>query len=73
MSNKLYVGFTKKIKLPKAGFLLIDDDAPRLTQARIFDPTKHCFNPLEGMDYKKARQLADVLYTIAPKARTRSR
>jgi hypothetical protein len=51
--NELHVGFTKKIKLPKPGFLLIDDAVPRFPQARIFDPSKHCFNPLKGIDYRK--------------------
>jgi hypothetical protein len=32
----------------------------------LFDPKKHSFNPLAGIDYKKARQIADVLYTISP-------
>jgi hypothetical protein len=63
--NKLYVGFLKQVETPKTG-LFIDDKVPRIPLAKIFDPKKHSFNPLAGMDYKKARAIADVLYTIAP-------
>lgn len=63
--NKLYVGFAKEVKPPKAG-LFIDDKVPKIPLAKVFDPKKHSFNPLAGIDYKKARAIADVLYTIAP-------
>jgi hypothetical protein len=66
MENKLYVGFTKNVALPKGGCLMIDDEVPALKRARVFDVSKHCFNPLKGLDYKRARQIADVLYTISP-------
>jgi hypothetical protein len=66
MQNRLHVGFHKDIELPKGGFLLIADEVPDVKRARIFDPFKHAFNPLEGIDYKKARQLADILYTVSP-------
>jgi hypothetical protein len=26
-----------------------------------------CFDPLNGIDYKKAREIAEVLYTVAPR------
>lgn len=64
--NQLHVGFTKKIELPKSGCLFIHDEVPDVPRARIFDPLKHCFNPLKDIDYKKARELADLLYTISP-------
>jgi hypothetical protein len=67
--NQLYVGFTKIVDLPKGGFLLIDDEVPKLPQwrrARTFDPAKHSFNPLKNIGYKKARQIADLFYTISP-------
>jgi hypothetical protein len=63
--NKLYVGFSKEVKPPKAG-LFIDDKVPKVPLAKIFDPKKHSFNPLHNIDYKKARTIADVLYTISP-------
>jgi hypothetical protein len=59
MMNKLYVGFTRTTDLPKGGFLFIDDDVPAMPgwrRPRLFDPHKHCFNPLKDMDYKKARE-----------------
>lgn len=63
--NKLLVGFKKQIEKPKAG-LFIDDNPPKIPLAKVFDPAIHSFNPLAGMDYKKARAIADVLYTIVP-------
>jgi hypothetical protein len=63
--NKLYVGFTKEVRPSKTG-LFIDDKVPKIPLAKVFDPKKHSFNPLAGIDYKKARQIADVLYTISP-------
>ena len=45
---------------------MIADKVPDVPRARVFDPHKHCFNPLKDIDYKKAREIADVLYTIAP-------
>jgi hypothetical protein len=64
--NRLYIGFSKQIELPKRGFLYIDDEVPDVPRSRIFDPHFNSFNPLKGIDYKKARELADVLYTVYP-------
>lgn len=63
--NRLYIGFSKEVKPPKTG-LFIDDKVPKIPLTKVFDPKKHSFNPLAGLDYKKARAIADVLYTIAP-------
>lgn len=64
--NKLHVGFSKSVELPKGSFLFIDDEVPKHPKAKVFDPLKHGFNPLRQMDKKKARELADVLYTVSP-------
>lgn len=64
--NRLYVGFSKEIELPKGSFLFIGDEIPEHPKAKVFDPLEHSFNPLRGIDRKKARELADVLYTISP-------
>lgn len=64
--NKLFVGFSKEVELPKGGYLFISDDVPELPRARVFDPTKHSFNPLSNISYKKAREIADILYTVSP-------
>lgn len=64
--NSLYVGFSREVELPRGGFLLIDDKVPDVPRARVFDPSTHCFNPLEGIDYKKARMMAEALYAIYP-------
>jgi hypothetical protein len=63
--NKLYLGLNKTVPPPTRG-LFIHDDVPDIPRARIFDPAKHSFNPLKGIDYRKARALADVLYTAYP-------
>jgi len=65
MKNKLYFGLKKKIDWPKGSFLCIDDEANH-PKAKVFDPLKHSFNPLKDITYKKAREIANVLYTISP-------
>lgn len=64
--NKLQVGFSKEIELPKGGCLLIADEMPDVLRSRVFDPSKHSFNPLQHLDYRKAREIADILYTASP-------
>jgi hypothetical protein len=32
----------------------------------VFDPMKHSFNPLKGIEYERARELAELFYTIFP-------
>ena len=66
MTNKLYIGFAKNVELPKGGCLLIADEIPEIARARIFDPAQHSFNPLKNLDYRKAREIADILYTASP-------
>jgi hypothetical protein len=75
MTNKLYVGFTKTVKVPEmrlSGYslrrrgLLIDDEVRQIPRAKIFDPLKHSFNPVAHLGYKEAREIADVLYTVSP-------
>ena len=65
--NKLYVGLSNEVELPANGFLFIDDEIPNIPdwkRPKIFDPLKHGFNPLKDIDYRKAREIADVLYTV---------
>jgi hypothetical protein len=64
--NKLFVGLSKHVELPKGSFLFIDDEVPAHPKAKVFDPLKHSFNPLRNLDKKRARELADVLYTVSP-------
>jgi hypothetical protein len=63
--NKLWVGFSKTVEPPKGGYLLIDDEVRDIPRSRVFDPMKHCFNPLKDIDYKRARELAELFYTIS--------
>lgn len=65
--NKLYVGFSKEMELPTTGgFLFIGDEVPDIPKAWVFDPKQHSFNPLRNLNYRKARELVDALYTISP-------
>jgi hypothetical protein len=75
--NLLIVGTTDKKEtifqhLPES-FLLIDDgsiiDALRLPPRRkvtTFDFTKHSFNPLKDIDYRRAREFISVLDAVFP-------
>lgn len=79
MQNHLLVGSADKterlLTLTKPGFLLVDDgpiaDAflARFSRAKLFDPAQHSFNPLKGMDYKRARDFATTLYTAFPEGK----
>jgi len=64
--NQLYLGFSNKIERPKGWWLSIDDEPMEHPKGRIFDPMQHTFNPLRGIDYKKARELAELFFTISP-------
>jgi hypothetical protein len=64
--NQPYVGFTKKVERAKGWWLSIDDEVIEHPKGRVFDPMKHCFNPLKDLDYKRARELAKLFYTISP-------
>ncbi|KAB2943073.1 MAG: hypothetical protein K8F92_04770 [Hyphomicrobium sp.] len=65
--NKLRIGLNKHIPLPaRRRFLYFNDTIPSIPGARVFDITKHSFNPLHNIDYKRARDLADALYAISP-------
>ncbi len=73
--NKLLIGLadkTEQLLETPAPFLLIDDGPiadtflERYSRAKEFDPNKHSFNPLKGLDYKHARDFAATLYTASP-------
>jgi hypothetical protein len=64
--NTLHVGFTKTVDPPKGGCIFIADEVPDVPRARVFDPMKHSFNPLKNITYKKAREIADIIYTVSP-------
>lgn len=66
MRNRLFLGFSSTIELPPGGFLFMHDEVPAVARARVFDPTRSSFNPLSKISYRAARDLADVLYAIAP-------
>ncbi len=74
--NNLLIGTADKteqlLQLTKRPFLLIDDgpiaDAflDAFPKTKLFDVTAHSFNPLKGMDYKRARDFVAALYTASP-------
>jgi hypothetical protein len=77
--NHLLVGTAdmteRLLYLTQSGFLLIDDgpiaDAflEHFPRAKLFDPSLHSFNPLKGMDYKRARDFAAIVYTASPEGK----
>jgi len=36
-----------------------------LPKTKLFDPLKHSFNPLQRISVRKAREIAEVLYTVS--------
>jgi hypothetical protein len=71
--NALIVGSNKQPLLqhvPYESFLLVDDgqiiDQLKTPVARSLDLSKQTFNPLSGIDHKRARQLASIIYASAP-------
>lgn len=77
--NHLLIGAADKterlLEMTKPRFLLIDDGPiadcflERFPKARLFDPAVHSFNPLAGMDYKRARDFAETIYSASPGGR----
>jgi hypothetical protein len=73
--NTLLIGSadkTEELLDTTPGFLVIDDgpiaDAfiAEFPHAKLFDPAVHCFNPLKGIDYKRARDFAATIYSASP-------
>ncbi len=70
--NHLLVGTADKteqlLSLSHYGFLVIDDGpladafSKRFPRAKQFDITQHSFNPMRGMDYRRARDFAAALF-----------
>lgn len=78
MTNHFLIGAADKTErlLALAGdhYMLIDDgpiaDAfLERHHARLFDIHSHHFNPLKGIDYKRARDIAAALYTASPEGK----
>lgn len=76
--NKFLVGLadkTAQLLETKQPFLLIDDGEiadtflEHFPNAKQFDTTIHSFNPLRGIDYKTARNLASTVYTASPEGK----
>jgi hypothetical protein len=62
--NKLYVGLTRNVELRKGGLLLINEVGD--VREWRFDPLKHSFDPLKGIDYRKAVALVDAVMAVMP-------
>jgi hypothetical protein len=70
--NELHVGFTREVKSHGPCLFIADDvsEVPSKFRPKVFDPVKHHFNPLLGIDKRKAQELAEVIYTIYPEGST---
>lgn len=74
--NSLLIGIADKtdwlLKRASGSFLLIDDGPIVATfleefpKTKLFDIAKDSFNPLRGIDYKRARDFAEAIYTASP-------
>lgn len=59
--NRLFLGLKRDVKPPKkGGYLLIHDEVRATRGAKVFDPMKHSFNPLEKLNYRKSCDLIDT-------------
>lgn len=77
--NSLIIGTADKteqlLEHARAGFLLITDGElvqpflSKFPRAKIFDPSEHSFNPLRGLDYKRARDFAATVYSASPEGK----
>jgi hypothetical protein len=67
MKTQLHVGSRISLK-PTEACLFINDQLPAQNKYRpkVFDPAKYHFNPLAGIDERKAQELADIVYMIYP-------
>lgn len=64
--NTLVIGVHREIEPPKGGYLLLADEVVVPKRGKLFDPTVHSFNPLAGMNYRKACYLVDALLALFP-------
>ena len=72
--NSLHVGTNKTFDIDfSSNFLLIDDGTiidslhiPTRRSVTHFDVSKHCLNPLQGMDYRRARNFVSIINAIFP-------
>ena len=71
MSNKLYVGLSKEVKLPEGGFLFIDDEGTgntRLEAAQDFRPAQARVQPAQGYRLPESpRDRGRFLYGLSPR------
>jgi hypothetical protein len=67
--NVLVIGSNKEPitkNLPDK-FLYIDDEIP--LSGKLFDVSKHSFNPLRGMDYRRRREFVTILDAVFPEGK----
>lgn len=62
---QLHLG-THDLKPTRRGCLFIHDTVPDFLLSSVFDPTKHSLDVLKGMTPRRARDLADVLFSLTP-------
>ena len=64
--NLLEIGLKRDIKPRKKPCLFIHDDVPDVRPASVFDPRKHSLDIFSKMTPRRARELAELLYTAVP-------
>jgi hypothetical protein len=69
--NHLILGTADKteyiLEKLEAPYLLIDDGSViDRVKGLVFDPKKHCLNPLNGMNYRRARDFISLMGAIFP-------
>lgn len=64
--NHLSAGLSH-IDLPRGGFLYLGDEIPHVPEWRrpkTFDPTKHHFNLLDNLDYRKSCEIVNIFDAV---------
>lgn len=69
--NTLLIGTADKDFPTEEPFLLIDDgpiadEFLEQFDCKLFNPYRHSFNPLDGIDYRRARDITDTIYSASP-------
>lgn len=65
--NRIIIGTKRSIEIPRGNCLVICDELiPTKRRVQLFDYTRHGFNPLSGLDYRKACELVDIIGALFP-------
>jgi hypothetical protein len=74
--NALHIGTAEKDFSNIAEPFLLLDDGPiaehlslQFPNAKVFNPRRDSFNPLNGLDYKRARDISAAVYSASPEGK----